>query len=68
MIFGFLSGQNGIFVDSNEKDNDRTTKKPMKMIHVFLSRLKGIFTDNNEIDDAEEEDDNPINFNINLTN
>ena len=40
----------------------------MKMIHGLLFRLKGIFTDNNEIDDTEEDDNNPINSNINPTN
>ena len=68
MISSFLSGQNGIFIDNNETDNDQILKKPMKMTHCFLSRLKGIFTDNNEINDAEEDDDNPINPNINPTN
>ena len=38
------------------------------MIYCFLFTLKGIVTDDNEKDDAEEEDNNPINSNINLTN
>ena len=69
MISGFLFRRNSIFLDSNEKDNDQMPKKPMETIHGFLSsRLKGIITYNNEIDNAKEDDDNPINSYINPTN
>ena len=55
--------------DREEKKDDRTPKEPMKMMPGFLSRWSGIFTDNNEKNDcADEEEDNPIDSNINPTN
>ena len=38
------------------------------MINGFLSRLKDICIDNNEINDTKEDNNNPINSNINLIN
>ena len=64
---GFLSKQNGIFGDSNGKD-DQPRKKPMKTKNSLLSRLKSIFTDNNDSNNPDEANNNLINSNINPTN
>ena len=45
---GFLSGKNGIFGDSNEKDKDQTPKKIRKTGRSLFSRINGISTNNTD--------------------
>ena len=62
---GFLSGKNGIFGDSNEKDNNQIPKKTRKTGRSLSSRINGIFTNN--ADDPGEVTNNVTNSNINPT-
>lgn len=59
---GFLSGKNGIFGDSNDKDNNRTPKKTRKTGSSLSSQTNGIFTNN--ADDPGDVTKNAINSNI----